>query len=159
MRFQFTVNVMQTIACKCWLQDAAFFLTRRRPRSKMLQVPSKNNFSSKMLPIARECEILGPKWSKLHILVPKEQITRKSVPNWKTKQIKKIAPKNKCLTLVCGARSPEHLFYSNFLHRTVFTMWSKGLWPSGNTRNTIKTNYGFILSASYCLFILFQLSH
>jgi hypothetical protein len=30
------------------------------------------------------------------------------------------------------------LFYSNFQHRTVFTVWSKGLWHSGNTRNAIK---------------------
>lgn len=52
---------------------------------------------------------------------------------------------------MCGTRSPEHLFYSNFLHRTVFTMWSKGLWPSGNTRNTIKqTMVSFSVPLIFC---------
>ena len=116
-----------------------FFQTRRRPRSKMLQVPSKNDlFSSKMLRIACECEILGPKWSKLYILVPKEQITRKVRQTEKQNNKKQLRPKIDVWHWCFGTRSPEYLFYSNFLHRTVFTVWSKGLWHSGNTRNAIK---------------------
>ena len=69
----------------------------------------------------------------------------------KNKTKKTIAPKNKFLALVFGTRSPEHVFCSNFLHRTVFTMWSKGLRPSGNTRNTIKqTMVSFSLPVIFC---------
>ena len=159
MRFQFTVNMMQTIACKCWFQDAAFFLTRRRPRSKMLQVPSKNKFSSKMLQIACECEILAPKWSKLHILVPQEQITRKSAPNWKTKQKIIIAPKNKCLALVFWDTLSRILVLQPFSTSYSLHCVIQGVVTLGKHKKHNKTNYGFILSACYFLFISFQLSH
>ena len=123
MRFQFTENMMQTIGAN-----------------------NTANAGSKML---RFFYVQGPKCCKYHlktILAPNaansvrmrdfrfkmEQITyfsskrannKEKCAKLKNKTKKQLRPKkNKFLALVFGTRSPEHLFSSNFLHRTVFTM-------------------------------------
>ena len=64
---------------------------------------------------------------------------------------KQLRPKIDVWHWCFGTRSPEYMFYNHFLHRTVFTVWSKGLWHSGNTRNAIKqTMVLFSLPVIFC---------